>query len=201
MPGLMNHVSVVSPKGGVGKTMLALQLAASFARDGVRVCLVDHDPQGSALVFGKIAQRAGVELPFVPTNARVSGFYVYIHDHPPGLEEAYPARIAVVPTLLDPPSFLIHRRGLRHLEERGLIVVPVACRYRSDRKQQRDLVAAHFPDRPVVKDRDVYPTCYGRGLTVVDARGIPHLAKAKNEIALLRTAVDAAIAQLTPSHE
>ena len=78
----MIHLSVVSPKGGVGKTMLALQLAASFARDGQRVCLMDHDPQGSSMVFGKLAERAGIELPFVPTNARVGGFDVYIHDHP-----------------------------------------------------------------------------------------------------------------------
>lgn len=190
----MIHLSVVSPKGGVGKTMLALQLAASFARDGHRTCLVDHDPQGSSLVFGKLAERAGIELPFVPTCARVSGFDVYIHDHPPGLAEAYPSRIAIVPTLLDAPSFLIHRRGLRHLAERGLIVVPVASRFRSDRKQQRDLVAEHFTNQPVIKDRDLYPTLYGRGLTVVDGRGVPHLGKAQNEIEALRMAVDAAIA-------
>lgn len=195
----MIHLSVVSPKGGVGKTMLALQLAASFARDGHRVCLMDHDPQGSSLVFGKLADRAGIELPFVPTNARVGGFDVYIHDHPPGLEDAYASRIAIVPTLLDAPSFLIHRRGLRHLEERGLVVIPVATRYRSDRKQQRDLVAEHFPILPVIKDRDVYPTCYGRGLTVVDAKGIPHLSKARHEIAQLRIAVDAAITRPSQS--
>ncbi len=189
----MIHLSVVSPKGGVGKTMLALQLAASFARDGHRTCLVDHDPQGSSLVFGKLAERAGIELPFVPTCARVSGFDVYIHDHPPGLAEAYPSRIAIVPTLLDAPSFLIHRRGLRHLEERGLIVVPVASRFRSDRKQQRDLVAEHFTDQPVIRDRDLYPTLYGRGLTVIDGRGVPHLTKAQNEIEVLRMAVDGAI--------
>ena len=191
----MIHLSVVSPKGGVGKTMLALQLAASFARDGHRTCLVDHDPQGSSLVFGKLAERAGIELPFVPTCARVSGFDVYIHDHPPGLAEAYPSRFAIVPTLLDAPSFLIHRRGLRHLEERGLVVVPVASRFRSDRKQQRDLVAEHFADLPVIKDRDLYPTLYGRGLTVVDGRGVPHLGKAKNEIEALRAAVDGAVAR------
>ena len=190
----MIHLSVVSPKGGVGKTMLALQLAASFARDGHRTCLVDHDPQGSSLVFGKLAERAGIELPFVPTCARVSGFDVYIHDHPPGLAEAYPSRIAIVPTLLDAPSFLIHWRGLRHLEERGLIVVPVASRFRSDRKQQRDLVAEHFTDQPVIRDRDLYPTLYGRGLTVIDGRGVPHLTKAQNEIEVLRMAVDGAIA-------
>ena len=74
-------------------------------------------------------------------------------------------------------------------------MVQVAYRFRSDRKQQRDLVSEHFFNSPLIKDRDVYPTCYGRGLTVVDARGIPHLVKAQIEIAQLRIAVDAAISR------
>lgn len=195
----MNHLSVASPKGGVGKTMLALQLAASFARDGLRVCLVDHDPQGSALVFGRIAQKAGVELPFVPTNARVAGFDLYIHDHPPGLEDIYPSKIIIVPTMLDEPSMVIHRRGLRHFSERGLTVVPVGVRLRSDRKKQRTIAETDLPGAPLIKDRDVFPMLYGRGLTVVDAKGIPHLAKAQQEIAQLRIAVDAAMTQSRPS--
>ena len=81
------------------------------------------------------------------------------------------------------------------MEERGLIVVPVASRFRSDRKQQRDLVAEHFTDQPVIRDRDLYPTLYGRGLTVIDGRGVPHLAKAQNEIEALRAAVDGAVAR------
>lgn len=179
--------------------MLALQLAASFARDGLRVCLVDHDPQGSALVFGRIAQKAGVELPFVPTNARVAGFDLYIHDHPPGLEDTYPSKIIIVPTMLDEPSMVIHRRGLRHFSERGLMVVPVGVRLRSDRKKQRTIAETDLPGAPLIKDRDVFPMLYGRGLTVVDAKGIPHLAKAQQEIAQLRIAVDAAMTQLEAS--
>ena len=186
----MIHLSVVSPKGGMGKTMLTLQLAASFARDGHRVCVVDHDPQGSALVFGKIAERAGVELPFVPTNARVSGFDIYLHDHPPGVSETYPSKVLIMPVVLDAPSGVVHRRGKDLLTERGFATLQVVNRYRSDRAEQRSVLAQHYADCPVVRERALYSNLYGRGLTCIDARGIAYLERAQAEIRQVREALD-----------
>ena len=44
-------IGVLSQKGGVGKTTVALNLAAAIATSGSRVLVVDADPQGSALAW------------------------------------------------------------------------------------------------------------------------------------------------------
>ena len=57
-------VALLNQKGGVGKTTLALHLAGAWARRGLRVTLIDADPQSSALDWSEQRARQGLPAPF-----------------------------------------------------------------------------------------------------------------------------------------
>jgi chromosome partitioning protein len=59
-------ISLVSQKGGVGKTTLALNIGAGLARKNLRVGFIDTDPQGNAFQWQAIESNMAFEVKHLP---------------------------------------------------------------------------------------------------------------------------------------
>jgi chromosome partitioning protein len=92
----MKTVAIVSQKGGVGKTTLALHLAVAAERDGKTTVIIDLDPQASAATWKDLreeetpvvqpaqANRLGVIL----EEAKRQGAHFAVIDTSPNSESA-----------------------------------------------------------------------------------------------------------------
>src|ERR1022692_925466 len=58
-------IALTGQKGGIGKSTTAVSLAAYGVERGMRVLLVDADPQGTARTWGEVADEAGHPSPTV----------------------------------------------------------------------------------------------------------------------------------------
>lgn len=56
----LNRIVIINPKGGCGKSTLATNIAACYARRGLATAIMDYDPQGSSMAW---LQRRDPALP------------------------------------------------------------------------------------------------------------------------------------------
>jgi chromosome partitioning protein len=83
------RISYLNQKGGVGKTTLAVHTAAALAGRGLKVLLIDADPQHSAIDW--TAARDGANLPSLFTTVAMPA--ATIHREIDKLAEPYDARV------------------------------------------------------------------------------------------------------------
>ncbi|MFO1039785.1 MAG: ParA family partition ATPase [Geminicoccaceae bacterium] len=184
-------VAVLNQKGGVGKTTLALHLAAALVERGGKVLVIDADPQGSALDWA--AARPGeplfpvIGLPRpnlhkeVPRHA--TGYDWVIIDGPPRVNELarsalLAADLVVVPVQPSPYDVWAAREIVSLVKEAAVFKETQIARFAVNRKITNTAIGRDVFDalaefeipvlRNVISQRVAFAESAARGATVLE---------------------------------
>lgn len=121
-------ISVANAKGGVGKTTVALTIAGALADSGMKVQLVDLDPQGSCMTWAGLREQTGRPAAFDVKTKPETGYDVTVFDHPPGLPQKVntSAHVVIIPTILSVQDYTATIRFIQELQRSGerFLVLP-----------------------------------------------------------------------------
>lgn len=162
-------IGLASTKGGVGKTSIALNLAAALARQGARVVVLDADPAGHAVAVGELGALPFPVIPLLLEEVEAKAVAAWtkvvrsqdadfvVIDAPGALGAAFGAVVAIVDVALIPT-------GASMLDIRGAAeTVGIVRRHRKAGGRGRPdiLIVPSRVDRRTGAGRDVVGTLAG----------------------------------------
>lgn len=194
-------IGLLNRKGGVGKTTIAVNVAATLAAARVRVLLVDADPQASALSWSSLRERdplfpvVGIARPTlhreVPEIA--TKFDVVIIDGGPGVNDLGRAAIlasdlVLIPVQPSPYDVWAAAETVQQIREARRFRERLKAAFIINRRiantaigRQAAIALAQFKDVPMLvatlNQRVIYAESAAQGLAVIEAA--PHSEAAR----------------------
>ena len=159
----MRRIAFWSPKGGVGKTTLALNFAAAAYYAGNKVILCDLDPQRSA--FDVFSSR---RLPFtvLADKPQVMPNVDYlICDYAPSLDRLPDEETIILPMRASTLDLRAVNRAIRLIRNKGIIKCVNAV---DTRRHDERMIAMKLYNEGahLIKDRSIYVRSIFNGETV-----------------------------------
>jgi chromosome partitioning protein len=182
-------VSILNQKGGVGKTMLAVNLSYALAKRGVETILIDGDPNRSTLVGARsIVYSEEVPLRVMSETASVGQTGACRHflvdtkarPDPVDLEEIVQrSTLIIIPCSTKQDELRVTGSTVKLLDSVGSIKHRVVLNRVHPNNREDTLLSFKAGLRgqgipvfdSVIRDYAVYDEAFGRGLSVSQLRG------------------------------
>jgi chromosome partitioning protein len=202
-------VGVLNQKGGVGKTTIAVNLASCYSQAGLRVLLIDADPQASALAWSGVREAlpafvvVGMAKPNLHREipALAKDYDVIVIDGPPRVNELARAAIlasdmVLIPVQPSPYDVWAAAETVQLIREARIYREDLRAAFVINRKITntaigRDFATAleQFPDTPALDaplvQRVIYAESAARGLSVLEAAPRSEAARELKRLAAL----------------
>jgi len=191
----MRSLGIWSPKGGVGKTTLALNLAACAYERGMKVILCDLDPQLSAVdVFND------KQLPFTVLKGQPSitpHADLIIYDLPPRTDVDIIGDTILIPMRASVLDIRAVNKSIRHVLHKRIIKCVNAVDVR--RQDERLLAMRLYSEGALlIKDRSIYSRAISMGKTVFNT-DVYGASEARTEIKRLLDKIENPTSPTNPS--
>ena len=128
-------VSIWNPKGGQGKSMLAINLAAAAVEMGIKPLVVCQDPQGTSTKYykaGKLPFKVVSEIPRERPDADIVFF-----DHQASDWELPPNQLVVMPVKPSRDQFTTYAEAFKMAENAGKQVLTIVTGGANQRVDER----------------------------------------------------------------
>lgn len=136
----MKTVSVWNPKGGQGKSMVAVNLAAAAVDLGLRPVVIDRDEQGTSMLYHQAGNLPFEVLPDYPRSA--PDVDLVLVDHMANDRVVPRPPLLVMPVIPKRSQYAAYVEALKQAENAGKRIITVVTNGDLRREQERAVVLA-----------------------------------------------------------
>ena len=136
----MKLASIWNPKGGQGKSMVSINLAAAAVEIGLKPIVIDRDEQGTSMLYHQAGNLPFEVLTDYPQSA--PDVDLVLVDHMANDRDIPRPPLLVMPVIPKRSQYAAYVEALRHAEDADKRIITVVINGDLRREQERNVVLA-----------------------------------------------------------